>query len=117
MKKADGIHSSPSFMLLLMCGINGVIAVGHGLSFKVAPVLSLPYLGFMLVASLLCYFASYFQISAVSNAPNPGYALAMISCSSVLVAVLSIFLFGAEITLLKACGILLSVAGVLILVL
>ncbi len=53
--------------------------------------------------------------NAVYAAPNPGYATAIGSAQVVLVVILSVLLFGAQITWLKAIGALFVVAGVVLL--
>ena len=56
-----------------------------------------------------------FFIRALGIAPNAGYVQAVLSINIVLIAVLSIFFFGAEFSLLKSFGVLLTAVGVVIL--
>lgn len=72
-------------------------------------------LGILFLSGILCYAGNYFQVRSITEAPNPGYALAIIASYIVLVTIASIFLFASPLSLTKAVGIGLCAAGVVLL--
>ncbi len=71
----------------------------------------------LLLAAGLCYAGNVGQTLAVSRAPNPGFALAIIGSSTVVVAVAAAVIGGAPLGGVRAVGIALCAAGVGIVVL
>ena len=69
----------------------------------------------LLFAALFGYTGNYCQTMAVTTAPNPGYALAIISAQAIVVSLAAVFFFGSEFTVQKGIGIALSFAGVVLL--
>jgi drug/metabolite transporter (DMT)-like permease len=67
------------------------------------------------LAALIAVVANYFSISAIKSAPNPGYSRAIQGFDVVIITISSVFLFGAQITIVKAAGIALSICGLILL--
>ncbi len=61
--------------------------------------------------------ANFILFEAVRMAPNPGYAMAIFHTEIVLVAIASVFMFRSELSRRSFLGVLLVVAGVILLVL
>ncbi len=68
-----------------------------------------------LLAALIAISANYFSILAIKTAPNPGYSKAIQSFDVVIITISSVFLFGAQISIVKIAGIALSVCGLILL--
>ena len=49
------------------------------------------------------------------DAPNPGYALAVSNANVILIAIASVFLFSSELSWIKTAGIVLTIAGIVLL--
>ena len=82
------------------------------------PVLVSPRAIAMLgAASIFSYAGNLYMVRALGEAPNPGYAMAIVGVQAVVVTVASIILFGSEFSWLKAAGVALSVIGVALLTL
>ena len=68
-------------------------------------------------ASVFSYVGNLYMVRALGEAPNPGYAMAIVGVQAVVVTIASIALFGSEFSWLKALGVALSVIGVAVLTL
>lgn len=66
---------------------------------------------FLVLASLFAILGNYLDVTAVKNAPNPGYAGTLKATQIVLIALLAPILFNSNISLLKLFGILLVLIG------
>lgn len=66
-------------------------------------------------ASVLSYVGNYFQLRAINEGPNPGFATAIVGCQSIILMVASFYLFGSDLSVTKVVGVLLCVAGVVVL--
>ena len=67
------------------------------------------------LTALIAVAANFFSISAMKLAPNPGYAKAIQSFDVSIITIASVFLFGSQITIAKAAGIVFSVLGLMLL--
>jgi len=67
------------------------------------------------LAAAVCCVGNVAQLEAIASAPNPGYPLSVVSSSAVLTALLSGFLYGGSVSLSKALGMGLCLAGVALL--
>lgn len=76
---------------------------------------SVPILCILAISAVLSYLGNLFQFKALALAPNPGYAVALISTQALLVTVVSIFMFGSDFSLLKGFGVFFCVCGVMLL--
>ena len=76
------------------------------------PASSLPL---FVLLTIIALGANYFSLTAIAKAPNPGYVPAIQTFRIVVITLASIALFGSEITVKKAVGIVLSLVGVILL--
>ncbi len=67
------------------------------------------------LTALIAVAANFFSISAMKLAPNPGYSKAIQSFDVAIITIASVFLFGSQITIAKAAGIVLSMLGLILL--
>jgi len=65
-----------------------------------------------IVAGLACIAGDVWQMQAIAAAPNPGYALAIISTSAAVVWLASLLIFRTPFEPMKLVGVLLCGAGV-----
>lgn len=72
--------------------------------------LFLPLLGIGLIGG----FAYMLFYTSLSIAPNPGYPSAVFSINLIVVTLISAFILGTEITLLKFSGVLVAVVGMVL---
>lgn len=68
----------------------------------------------LLLAAGLCYLGNLSQLCAISRAPNPGFALAIIGASTGVVAVVAALTSGAPLGPGKLVGLALCLAGVVV---
>ena len=66
-------------------------------------------------AGILSYVGNLYMVRALTHAPNPGYAMAVIGLQALPVALAAVLLFGSEFSWIKAAGVVLSIAGVALL--
>jgi drug/metabolite transporter (DMT)-like permease len=66
--------------------------------------------------AVLSYAGNLFSVRAVATAPNPGYAVAVVSLQGLVVTLIAAGLFGASLTWVKMIGVALCCAGVALLV-
>ncbi|GEM_PF-3984321 len=69
-------------------------------------------LRYIFIAAVGAYSIIYFSLLAIASAPNPGYVSGLTSLSAVVVAIASVFLFDAHLSVSKFVGIVLSLIGV-----
>jgi len=69
----------------------------------------------LIIVGIIAFIGNVFLIESLKVAPNPGYSLAVIAMNNVLVAIISVFVFKSEITLIKGFGILLAIIGTILL--
>lgn len=67
------------------------------------------------LTALIAVAANFFSISAIKLAPNPGYSKAIQSFDVAIITIASVFVFGSQITIAKAAGIVLSMLGLILL--
>ena len=66
--------------------------------------------------ALLSYVGNLFSVRALSEAPNPGYAVALVSLQAAVVTVAAVALQGASLSWVKAVGVALCCVGLALLV-
>jgi len=66
--------------------------------------------------AFLSYVGNLFSVKAVADAPNPGYAIAIVSLQAVVVTLAAAGLFGVAIGWSKVLGIALCAAGLALVV-
>lgn len=114
--KALELRGVPTFVSLtwvfgLGCLWNVLHTTVTQQSLRIGPSMLLLFAG----TALLSYIGNGLQFRATALAPNPGYAVAIVSVQVALIAVASAFMFGSELSLLKGCGIGLCFLGVALL--
>lgn len=68
-------------------------------------------------AAFLSYAGNLHMVRALAQAPNPGYAIAVVGLQALVVTVAAVLFFGSEFSWLKALGVALSFCGVALLML
>ena len=68
------------------------------------------------VTALLAYVGNLFSVRALSQAPNPGYAIALVSLQAAAVTLAALALEGAPLSWVKAAGVALCCIGIALLV-
>lgn len=71
----------------------------------------------LLVTSVFSLIGNTSQLKAFDKAPNPGYAVAVLSTQVILVTVLSKILFGSDFSFWKIVGIVVTMLGIAIIAL
>ncbi len=114
-KYASNNGVSALSIMVYFFGVAFVCFAGHA-GITRAQILSTPQvMGALVLAAILGYAGNYCQTMAVTTAPNPGCALAIISSQAVVVALASWFLFSSDLSVLKIVGIILCTGGVVLL--
>lgn len=103
-------------LLLYLFGFTTVMFLFYSFSigsqFKVEPSL----LAFLLLASAFAFAGNYFDVMALSQAPNAGYAAAIKGGQMIFITIGAYFLFkGQSLTFSGAFGVALIVAGIALL--
>ena len=116
-KQLTRVGLSSPVLLAFVFGIGTLLYLTH-LTVTRPPVAVSPRLLAMLgAAALFSYCGNLYMVRALGEAPNPGYAMAIVGVQAVVVTLASIVLFGSEFSWLKALGVALSVLGVALLTL
>ncbi len=112
-----------AFKLLSNQGVSAPTIVGG--TFGTAALMALPFFwnfrrqsspaGISILAGVgvLAYFANVFQAQAIAGAPSPGLPPAIIGAQSLVVSVLSTFLWKTPFSAPKVLGLVLIIIGVL----
>ena len=69
----------------------------------------------MAIAAIAGVVGNFFIVESIRTAPNPGYSLAISSSNILFVAIFSVFLFNSDFSALKWAGMMLAVAGIILL--
>jgi|SRR3989344_1580242 len=94
--------------------IFGLVFLGFGIvlvSTKTSIKITFFMLILLIIAAVFSLLGNYFQVKAVNDAPNPGYAITLQSTSLILITILSIFLFKSSFSWVKLVGILVVIFG------
>jgi len=67
---------------------------------------------YIVIAAAGAYAIIHFSLLAIASAPNPGYVSGLTSLSAVVVAIASVFLFEAHLSVSKFIGIVLCLFGI-----
>lgn len=95
--------------------ISAFLYVAHNTATRTSLRASGTILLLLLLAGILSYVGNICQFRATALAPNPGYAVALISVQALLVTVASIFLFGSDFSMIRGVGVFFCVCGVMLL--
>jgi len=102
-------------VLMYYFGISAAMLLIQLLKTNVPLEVSQYQLGLLIASAIAGVAGNIFILDSMNIAPNPGYTLAIVGLNTVLVAIASIFIFGSELTLLKGAGVILAVAGAVLL--
>ena len=116
-KQLSRLGLTSPVILVFVFGFGTLLYLAHLAAFRPALPLGGRVLALLAAAAVLSYLGNLYMVRALAAAPNPGYAIAIVGLQALLVTVASVALFGAELTWIKALGVVLSVAGVVLLVL
>jgi len=95
--------------------IASIILVGYASAAKVNIIPTGNNIWYLLIAiGLLGAIGNILLTQSIINAPNPGYALAIVNANVVLVTIGAFFLFGSEVTITKGIGVALALAGIIL---
>lgn len=103
--------SSPVILVFLF-SICSVFFLAHVAVTRAPLGVSARALWLLGAASVFSYGGNLYMVRAIGQAPNPGYAMAIVGLQALVVTFASILLFGSEISWMKALGVALSVLGV-----
>jgi len=109
-----GVDSAVS--LLFVFAFGALLYLTHVRTVRTAVHLTTPIAGWFVLAAVLAYVGNLFSVRAIVSAPNPGYAIAIVSLQAAVVTLVSIVWLGAAFSWIKALGVLLCCAGVALLV-
>lgn len=104
-------------ILAFVFGAGTLLYLAHLAVTRPAVAVSPRVLAMLGAAALFSYGGNLYMVRALGEAPNPGYAMAIVGVQAVVVTVASIVLFGSEFSWPKALGVALSVIGVALLTL
>lgn len=110
-KKLLTMGVSPLVLNMFVFGISFLGFVVWNVVSKTKINIGLNIILFLILGAIFAIFGNYLDLSAVKNAPNPGYAGTLKATQIVLIAILSPILFNSSISLLKLVGIVLVLAG------
>ncbi len=71
--------------------------------------------GLAALAGIFSVIATVFALKSIKLAPNPGYSVAIYSANFVLLALLSVLIFGSELTLQRMLGVVGIFVGIVLL--
>ena len=77
---------------------------------------ALKVIGLIFVVAVFHFFNNYYKFISLTMAPNPGYAIATIAFSAVIVTLFSIVCFKSHINILTLLGVLLSLVGLILII-
>jgi drug/metabolite transporter (DMT)-like permease len=103
-------------LLLVLFFMSGGMYGAHAYVAKIPMDLNIRVVGWIFLASIFSYLANYLSVTAMVDAPNPGYVTAITAGATVIVAVSSVWLFGSELGIKEVAGIILVLLGLVILV-
>lgn len=108
---------TPAVVLFFVFGIGWLFYVLHVVTQRPPLAVALPRIGLLFLAGALAYVGNLYAVRAVSIAPNPGYAMALVSLQALVVTGVSVVLLDATFSWTKLLGVLLCGAGAALLVL
>lgn len=104
-------------ILVFIFGFGTLLYMGHLAVVRAPMTVSARAFGLLVAASALSYGGNLYMVRAIGQAPNPGYAMAIVGAQALVVTLASIFLFGSAISWAKGLGVALSIAGLTLLAL
>jgi len=101
-------------ILLWLFGLSALLFTGHVVLARETVAVSPAALGVVAAAALCSYVGNLYMLRSVAAAPNAGYAISIVSTHALFVVLGSLVFFQGELTLVKALGAALCVAGVVL---
>ena len=115
MKKVT-LYSIPHTWILMFTFLLGTLFyLIHSLSTRSVMNFTGQSAMWILCIAIFSYAGNLFGLRSIASAPNPGYTMAIMGCSSIIVLLGSVIFFDAHLSLTKIVGIILCVAGVVFL--
>jgi drug/metabolite transporter (DMT)-like permease len=103
-------------VLLIVFAFGALFYLLHTVVIRTPIPATLPVVGLLAVTAGLSYVGNLFSIRAVTEAPNPGYAVALVGLQGAVVTLIAAGVFGASLSWVKMIGVVLCCAGVALLV-
>jgi drug/metabolite transporter (DMT)-like permease len=107
---------TPAAVLFFVFGFGWLLYLGHVLMMRTPLALTASQGGLLFLAGLFAYVGNLYAVRAVAQAPNPGYAMALVGLQALVVTVVSVSMFGATFSWMKVAGVVLCLAGASLLV-
>jgi drug/metabolite transporter (DMT)-like permease len=104
-------------ILVFVFGIGTLFYLAHVAIVRAPLVVGANALAMLGAAALLSYTGNLYMVRALDQAPNPGYAIAVVGLQALVVTLGGVVLFGSEFSWVKALGVTLSICGVALLML
>ena len=108
---------TPAVVLFFVFGVGWLFYLLHVALLRPTLPVTLSRLALLFLAGALAYVGNLYAVRAVSIAPNPGYAMALVSLQALVVTFASVLLLDAAFSWTKLVGVLLCGAGAALLVL
>jgi len=112
-KKLTLQHVPPTSILFFAFALSAIFNLAHSLITRAALHLSGQSLIWIISVAVFSYLGNWLSVKSVAIAPNPGYTMGIIGCSSLVILIGALIFFDAEISPVKGAGILLCIAGVI----
>lgn len=104
-------------LLLFVFGFGTLLYLGHVALARPPVAVGGRALGLLGAAAALSYVGNLYMVRSLGQAPNPGYAIAVVGLQGLVVTLGAVAFFGSELSWLRAAGVALSVLGVALLAL
>jgi drug/metabolite transporter (DMT)-like permease len=109
-----GIETSA--ILLLVFAFAALLYLLHVAVTRTPLPTGLPVVALLAGAAALSYVGNLFSVRAVATAPNPGYAVALVSLQAAVVTIAALGVAGATLSWVKLLGVILCCGGIALLV-
>jgi drug/metabolite transporter (DMT)-like permease len=106
----------PAAILLMVFALGALPYLVHVRMMRTPLPTTGPVIAMLAFTALLAYLGNLFSVRAVSQAPNPGYAVALVSLQAAAVTLAALALQGATLSWVKAIGVALCCIGIALLV-
>jgi hypothetical protein len=103
-------------VLLLVFAFGALLYLVHVAVTRTPLPTRLPVIALLAATAALSYVGNLFSVRAVATAPNPGYAVALVSLQAAVVTIAALGMAGATLSWVKAVGVILCCAGLALLV-
>lgn len=107
---------APPVSLLLVFALAAMLYLAHIRATRTPINLSPSLVSLLVLVAVLSYIGNLFSVRALAAAPNPGYAIAIVSVQAAVVTLSAIFLLGSSFSIMKTIGVVLCCVGIALLV-